>query len=361
MSGLREPLRPRPETVTGDGPEAGGADTGVSAGSAGRGTGTWRPVLTAGLFWVVSFLAALYLGRFLPGWSQTTALFLSAATLIVFALAFVAAATRLSWHRSIYLAAGAIGLVLVILLAKPLVLRGRTINKAATIPGEVVFLTAAHAMMPAALGSDGTVQVRNAVYEGISDHLEEVDPEPPFGILALGLAQLLLAAGIGLWIGTGIDEKAHLIPIALVATLADIWSVSAGATAVIIRSEQIHYFLLRFPTLGGPKPAVPFLIGLTDFLFFGIFYQAALRFRLGEKKNLLLLAASFLIAVASALLAGIGLPVLPFMGLLFVIGNGRELQLKREDLKQMVLFLAGVLLAFLAATRIIPLLRMHAG
>ena|GEM_PF-924625 len=347
--------------MTGELSETGGADPGVSAGVAGHGTGTCRPVLTAVIVWVGAFLAALYLGQSLPGWSQTTALFLTAATLIIFALSFVAAGTRLSWHRSAYLAAGVIGLVLVVLLANPLVMRGKTINKAASVPGEVVFLTAAHAMMPAALGSDGTVQARNAFYEAISDHLEEIYPEPPSGILALGLAQLLLAAGIGLWIGSGIDEKAHLIPIALVATLADIWSVSAGATAVIIRSEQIHYFLLRFPILGGPRPAVPFLIGLTDFLFFGIFYQAALRFQLGEKKNILLLASSFLIAVATALLAGVGLPVLPFMGLLFVVGNWRDLQLKREDLKQMVLFLAGVLLAFLAASRLIPLLRMQAG
>ncbi|HEY9069201.1 MAG TPA: hypothetical protein VIV61_03035, partial [Candidatus Ozemobacteraceae bacterium] len=252
-------------------------------------------------------------------------------------------------------------LVLVMLLAKPLVMRGRMIDRASTAPGAVALVSVAHAVTPVALGSDGTVQFRNAVYSAISDHLEACDPEPPGGILALALAQLLLAAGVGLWIGTGIDEPAHLIPIALVATLADIWSVSAGATAVIIRSEQIHYFLLRFPLLGGPEPAIPFLIGLTDFLFFGIFYQAALRFDLGGRRNLALLGASFVIAVSSALLAGVGLPVLPFMGLLFVAGNWSRLQMKREDLKQTVLFLAGVLLVFLAVTHLLPLLRGRPG
>lgn len=326
-----------------------------------RGHRTWKPLAAAVVAWTAAFLAILHLGGSLPGWSQTTALFFTATLLVVLAISFVAAGTRLSWHRSAYLAAGAIGLILVVLLARPLVMRGRVINSIAVVPGEVLFVSAAHAMLPAATAIDGLVQTRNAFYEAVSEHIEECWPEPPFGILALGLAQLLLAAGIGLWIGTGIDEKAHLIPIALVATLADIWSVSAGATAVIIRSEQIHYFLLRFPIIGGPKPAVPFLIGLTDFLFFGIFYQAALRFRLGERKNLLLLAASFLIAVSSALLAGVGLPVLPFMGLLFTAGNWRNLQLKREDLKQMLLFLAGVLLVFVTATKLIPYLRMHAG
>lgn len=321
----------------------------------------WQPLVATIIVWTAAFIAVLRFGGSLPGWSQTTALFFTATLLVVLAISFVAAGARLSWHRSSYLAVGAIGLVLVVLLAKPLVMRGRAINTAAAIPGEVVFLSTAHAMLPAATADGGIIQARNAVYEAISDHVENTWPEPPLGILALGLAQLLLAAGIGLWIGTGIDEISHLIPIAIIATFADIWSVSAGATAVIIRSEQIHYFLLRFPILGGPKPAVPFLIGLTDFLFFGIFYQAALRFRLGERKNILLLAASFLVAVSSALLAGVGLPVLPFMGLLFMAGNWSNLTLKREDLKQMLLFLAGVLLVFFGVTKLIPYLRMHDG
>lgn len=318
---------------------------------------SWKPLAGAVAGWIAAFSAALHFGGTLPAWSQTTALFFTATLLVALAICFVAAGTRLAWHRSTYLAVGAIGLALVILLAKPLVMRGRVINSAATVPGEVVFISAAHAMLPAAAASDGLVHARNAVYETVSEHIEDIWPEFPSGILALGLAQLLLAAGIGLWIGTGIDEKAHLIPIAIIATCADIWSVSAGATAVIIRSEQIHYFLLRFPILGGPRPAVPFLIGLTDFLFFGIFYQAALRFGLGERKNILLLAASFLIAVSSALLAGVGLPVLPFMGLLFTVGNWKNLQVKREDLKQTLLFLAGVLLVFVATTKLLPLLR----
>jgi len=327
----------------------------------GAASGTAKPLILAVLVWAACFLAALAGGPALPAWSRTTALFLSAAALVALSIGIVAAGTRLRWHRTAYLTAGAVGLVLVMLLAKPLVMRGRMIDRASTAPGAVALVSVAHAVTPVALGSDGTVQFRNAVYSAISDHLEACDPEPPTGILALALAQLLLAAGIGLWIGTGIDEPAHLIPIALVATLADIWSVSAGATAVIIRSEQIHYFLLRFPLLGGPEPAVPFLIGLTDFLFFGIFYQAALRFDLGGRRNLALLGASFVIAVSSALLAGVGLPVLPFMGLLFVAGNWSRLQMKREDLKQTVLFLAGVLLVFLAVTHLLPLLRGRPG
>lgn len=337
---------------------------GTSASVPGSGTITsrsWKPIAGAIIGWIVAFSAALHFGGSFPAWSQTTALFFTATLLVALAICFVAAGTRLVWHRSTYLAVGAIGLALVVLFAKPLVMRGRIINSAATVPGEVLFVSAAHAMLPVAAASDGLVGARNAVYEAVSEHIEGTWPEAPSGVLALGLAQLLLAAGIGLWIGTGIDEKAHLIPIAIIATCADIWSVSAGATAVIIRSEQIHYFLLRFPILGGPKPAIPFLIGLTDFLFFGIFYQAALRFGLGERKNILLLAASFLIAVSSALLAGVGLPVLPFMGLLFAAGNWKNLQLKREDLKQTFLFLAGVLLVFVATTKLIPWLRSNAG
>ena len=104
------------------------------------------------------------------------------------------------------------------------------------------------------------------------------------------------------------------------------------------------FFLLRFPLIGGAR--TPFLIGLTDFLFFAIFYQAAVRFNLGLKKNICLLVASFLIAVASAIFSQTGLPVLPFMAAFFVVGNFRQLDVNRKDIKLIALFIFGMLIAF---------------
>jgi hypothetical protein len=162
------------------------------------------------------------------------------------------------------------------------------------------------------------------------------------------MAQLAMAAGIGLWIAEGIDDITHLIPVALVATIADIWSVSAGTTAKIVVSSSINFFLLRFPVLG--NNSIPFLIGLTDFLFFAIFFQAAVRYKLGALKNAILLILSFFIAIITALYSNTGLPVLPFMAVLFIAGNFSRLELKKEELKQVLLFVIVILLVFALVT-----------
>jgi nitric oxide reductase large subunit len=91
---------------------------------------------------------------------------------------------------------------------------------------------------------------------------------------------------------------------------------------------------------------IPYLIGLTDFLFFAIFFQAAVRFELGIKKNVLLLLASFFIAVAAAIFFATGLPVLPFMAVLFVVGNFKRLSLKKEEIRQILLFVVFIIIAF---------------
>jgi hypothetical protein len=189
-----------------------------------------------------------------------------------------------------------------------------------------------------------SIAVRNKFFNAINQQLAEEFPESAQSILLLALMQLMLAAGIGLWIGEGIDAISHLIPVAIVATVADIWSVSAGATAKIVVSSAINYFLLRFPMPG--HNAIPYLIGLTDFLFFAIFFQAAVRFNLGVKKNVLLLLSSFLITVGAAIFFSTGLPVLPFMSLIFVAGNYRHLSLNKEEARQILLFVVFIIIAF---------------
>jgi len=245
-----------------------------------------------------------------------------------------------------------ISIVVLIIVAKSQVNRVKAIDLASNTPGEIFFTSLGMSQHPELI-SDWAVEARNRVYEISSNFLEDLFPENARMIFLTGLIQLFAAAGIGLWIGSGIDEVAHIIPIAIVAALADVWSVSSGATAVIIKSAEINYFLVRFPLLCGGTTVLPYFIGLADFLFFGIFYQAAIRFNLGITKNILLLGLSFIGAVGAAIMLKVGLPVLPFMGVLFVAGNIRKLQLKRDDLKQVILFLGGVIISALFFMRLV--------
>lgn len=288
--------------------------------------------------WLIVFSAAVLIGPHLPAWSASIGLFLGSLTLIGLGAWLVIGFQRLVLHRTTYLLLGIIGLAAVFQLAQPHVKRTQGINRAGAIPGACVTMTVRLGAIPCPPG--GVTEMHNQLFREISGFVEPVFPgESTRRIMALGVAQLLLASGVGLWIGYGIDEIGHLIPIALVAGLADIWSVSAGATAVIILSPSIHYFLLRFPMLGGVNWQIPWLIGLTDFLFFAIFYTAAVRFSLPRRRTLYLLLSSFIVTVALALFFQVGLPVLPFMAVLFTVGNRHHLQVKRDDLVKVALFL----------------------
>jgi len=307
----------------------------------------WGLFARAVVLWGVGFAGGVAFRRNLPDFSSGIAFFLTAVVLVILSFLWVAGLSRLAFHRTTYMAIGAVGLILVIPVARPFVERTHGIEQVAAGFSDNFLLGAALAQVPGA-NREWPIIARNHLHERASDFLEECFPENRFRIFLLCLSQLLLAGGIGLWIGGGIDEKSHLIPIALVATLADTWSVSGGATALIIRSSHIHFFLLRFPLLSGNSDSLPFLIGLTDFLFFGIYYQAAVRFGLGIQKNVLLLGAGFLTTVGVALYFHVGLPVLPFISVLFVVGNLRQLSLKKKDLSQIAMFLCAVGAAFLA-------------
>lgn len=272
---------------------------------------------------------------------ENIALFVAATTLTLLSVLVVHGFSCLKLHRTAYLLIGALAAAATFYTAQPIVNRSHNINKSGNIPGLVLFIAAASGGMPS---EPLLMETRNTIFSQLSKETKESFPERPWLIMLLCLCQLTLAAGLGLWIGEGIDEISHLIPVAIVATVADIWSVAAGATAKIIISPIINYFLLRFPMFG--NASIPYLIGLTDFLFFAIFYQAARRFELGAMRNALLLTSSFLIASGAAIFFATGLPVLPFMAAIFVAGNFGKLKLKKEEAKQIAVFVVLILLIF---------------
>ncbi|MBF0499531.1 MAG: hypothetical protein HQM09_05335 [Candidatus Riflebacteria bacterium] len=309
--------------------------------------GSKRPLLIAALIWCGGFGLAWAFGAWLPDLGRNVSLFLTAGILVTITAGLMVGFSRLYLHRTAYLVIGALAFVPLMTVAKPLANRAAVINHLSGAPGGTIFLSLAQTGIPGTAGT-WAMHARNRLYTDTSDFLGSIWPESSFRILMLALAQLTLALGIGLWIGNGIDEISHLIPIALVATFADAWSVSAGATAMIVQSSQIHYFLLRFPLLAGGTAEMPFLIGLSDFLFLALFHRAAVRFHLGELRNLIFLSSSFFVATAGAIFLQKGLPVLPFMAGIFVAANWGKLQVKRDEIKQIALFfMAIVIMAFI--------------
>ena len=304
---------------------------------------TARSLIYATILFLVVFLTFHFGTDFLSEASRALTTFIAAILLTILAFFVIYGFSDLRLHRTSYMLMGAAFLLLTYYAATPMVARSNIISKNADIPIKTLQLSAATAGFPPESASSLRDIAGQAVAPGI-EHLQTNLPEKVWQILLLALAQLGLACGIGLWIGEGIDEASHLIPVAIVATVADIWSVSAGATAQIVVSSAINYFLLRFPVPG--SGAIPYLIGLTDFLFFAIFYQAARRFELGARKNAIILGCSFVPAIGGALFFQTGLPVLPFMAVFFVAGNFSKLKLKKEDVKIIAAFILVILTIF---------------
>ena len=298
--------------------------------------------IAAGI-WIICFALTAQFGISAPAMPLGLATFVAATILTLLSAFIVYAFSCLRLHRTTYLMIGALAAASTFYAATPMVQRNDAININASVPGQVISLSAAtsgFSLPPEKLLSETIDRLASETGQKVADTI----PEKTAMILLLALCQLTLASGLGLWIGEGIDEVSHLIPVAIVATLADIWSVSAGATSMIVVSSAINYFLLRFPLFG--YDSIPYLIGLTDFLFFAIFFQASRRFELGTIKNAILLLSSFIITAAAAIFFQAGLPVLPFMAVFFVAGNFSKLKLKREEIKQIFVFLLLILAIF---------------
>lgn len=280
-----------------------------------------------------------------------TAKFIGSIILTLLCIYVVCGFSHLKLKRTAYLAIGLIGIVAILNIAKPLIQRTRTISGVSSFFVKPIEATATVLKFSKPIFGDlfantaeNIQNTRNKYYMNIYSFLGKRVKEPASTIFILCFAQLIVAAGIGLWIGEGIDKITHLIPLALVAGIADIWSVFAGATSVIVVSSAFHYFFLRLPVFG--MSSIPPLIGLTDYLFFAIFFQATIKFGLPLKKNIALLSISFPITSWLALYCGLGLPVLPFMGALFILGNLDHLSMDKKEIKLFLEFIVAIGIVF---------------
>jgi len=162
----------------------------------------------------------------------------------------------------------------------------------------------------------------------------------------LGTANLLLLAMVlGSWMTTALSRPAELVPVCLLMSLVDIFSVSRGPSRVIAsRIEEFYLqgreglapagdFLLIKMTLPGGSATFP-VFGVSDWIIVAFLALAAARFgyndnllgpglaTLGERKRPALYfplpAAALLLAVLLAQFTGVFLPALPIISIVFL-------------------------------------------
>ena len=147
----------------------------------------------------------------------------------------------------------------------------------------------------------------------------------PLGIAAAGLvlASLLVAGNVvGAVLGGRVQAAGHLSVVAVVSSLADVWSVTApeGPSGAVAASVPLLSVLaLPFPMLG--TDAIEPLLGVGDVVFVSLYLAVSRRFSLGVGRTAVALglglAATALLVVALER----ALPALPALGLAVLVAH----------------------------------------
>lgn len=138
------------------------------------------------------------------------------------------------------------------------------------------------------------------------------------------VAKAVVAAGVGLWLTVQIDTLAIFVLIAVLAALADAFSVftAAGPTHTLLTKapQVVDYFAVAMTWFGYSYQDAYSAIGTSDLIFFSLYLGAALQFRLRVGPTVVAMTASFLVTVVLALWAR-ALPALPLLSAAFLLAN----------------------------------------
>jgi hypothetical protein len=135
-----------------------------------------------------------------------------------------------------------------------------------------------------------------------------------------GLGKMLAAGALGMLFLPLLDRAWHVAVVALLVIGVDTYSVFAGPTKRLLESgdDVVSTFTVPFTAPGLYGAAG---IGITDFLFLGLFCGAALHWRLRPWLTITLCALSFSASIAVAQVLDRSVPALPLLSLAFVLPN----------------------------------------
>ncbi len=146
------------------------------------------------------------------------------------------------------------------------------------------------------------------------------------GGLSLALLAGLLLAGL-------LRRPGYLLPLLIVASLVDIYSVAMGPTRAIMgKPELLSRFLLHWPLPG--SDGCRGLVGFADFAFAAFILRAAGNFGFSAPRALAGIAAGLLLGFLAVWLLPVGgLPLLPFITVTVALLLRRELLADRRNLR----------------------------
>jgi hypothetical protein len=158
-------------------------------------------------------------------------------------------------------------------------------------------------------------------------------------------ALLWTATGLGAGLGSRIDKPGHMLAVAAVSGLADLWSVydPSGPSAALARKvaeepDRVSAFALSFPLLGSEH--IPAIIGAGDVLFCALYLAVFERHGLPTWRALVALALGFALALLGLLWLERPLPLLPLLGGAIVLSDARARSLDVREGRTVLVVLA---------------------
>lgn len=133
---------------------------------------------------------------------------------------------------------------------------------------------------------------------------------------------LLSGTALGSAIGARVIHPGHLLLVAWVSTLADLWSVyhpAGPSRAVVCSPHALSVLALPFPLLGTDR--VEPLLGAGDVVFAALYLAAARTHNLSQRRTLAALGVGFAVAFLVVWGTGTATPVLPFLGAAFLLAQ----------------------------------------
>lgn len=151
---------------------------------------------------------------------------------------------------------------------------------------------------------------------------------------AAAVAAALLGGGslVGGVIGGRIQHASHLLVVAYVSSLADVFSVFSdrGVSAQVVASERLLSVLAISWPMPGSGELMP-VLGVGDVIMCALYLCAARQLGLGVGRTAAALGAGFVAVLVALFAFQVPLPALPALGLAVVIALPRTWRLRREE------------------------------
>lgn len=175
--------------------------------------------------------------------------------------------------------------------------------------------------------------------------------EAPGPFDAAAVLALLLTAGtsLGALVGARIQHPGHLLPVAVISSLADLVSVGTpGAPSDVVAGTPA---LLSILAISWPMPGTHDLVavlGVGDIAFVALYFAAAREHRLSQARTATALALGLAATALVVMATSLAIPALPFLGAAMLVAHPAARSLSPSDRRPAAIGFVIIVLALAA-------------